>query len=484
MHLFWKPVVEPLLGLLRPGHVIEIGCDVGRTSRHLARWCRLHGARLDLVDPAPATDMQALVAKGGAEARAHLATSLVALPGLPAADLVLIDGDHNWYTVFHELRTLWRRAEEEGRPDPVLVCHDTAWPYAYRDLYYNPATIPEEHRQPFRRGGLLPGEPGIVGNGINAPFCHAEHEGGPHNGVRRAIENALAEQPRPMRVAWLPVLNGLAVIVPEARLATTPGLEAWLAALALPRPWRALVQLAEQARLAGLATLQSLADYTETRPVPGATRSALSALPHDVLRQVQAGTLAYTYRGRPMLLNPFDLANYLALLGTLKPRTVFEIGVHQGGRTRWLADTLAGLGVPAEIIGVDLTPPESFDDPCIRLLRGNARELGEVLPAALLAGRARPFLVIEDSAHDATTSAAVLAFFDPWLQAGDRIVIEDGIAAQLALGEAAGPQPRGPALAAAEFLARRSADYLLDTEICDRFGFNATFNVNGWLIRR
>ena len=39
----------------------------------------------------------------------------------------------------------------------------------------------------------------------------------------------------------------------------------------------------------------------------------------------------YTYRGVPMLKNPFDLALYLLLLRRLKPRTVIEIGSKSGG---------------------------------------------------------------------------------------------------------------------------------------------------------
>ena len=85
------------------------------------------------------------------------------------ADVVLLDGDHNWYTVDHELRQIEQSARACALPLPVVACHDVGWPYGRRDLYYDPATVPEGYRQPYRKGGLLPGviEP-QPGKGLNA----------------------------------------------------------------------------------------------------------------------------------------------------------------------------------------------------------------------------------------------------------------------------------------------------------------------------
>jgi cephalosporin hydroxylase len=41
----------------------------------------------------------------------------------------------------------------------------------------------------------------------------------------------------------------------------------------------------------------------------------------------------------------------------------------------------------------------------------------------------------------------------------------------------------GPARAVEEFLAQRGDVYAIDAASCDRFGYNATFNPNGWLMR-
>ncbi len=39
-------------------------------------------------------------------------------------DAALIDGDHNWYTVYHELRLFAEGAKRNGTALPVLVMHD------------------------------------------------------------------------------------------------------------------------------------------------------------------------------------------------------------------------------------------------------------------------------------------------------------------------------------------------------------------------
>jgi cephalosporin hydroxylase len=58
--------------------------------------------------------------------------------------------------------------------------------------------------------------------------------------------------------------------------------------------------------------------------------SARGTLRYPAKRR-SAHSSRYTYRGVPMLKNPFDLALYLLLLWRLKPRTVIEIGSKSGG---------------------------------------------------------------------------------------------------------------------------------------------------------
>ena len=75
------------------------------------------------------------------------ATSLEALPRIPLPDAVIIDGDHNYYTVSEELRLIGERAP--GAELPLLLFHDVCWPHGRRDDYFAPELIPAEHRQPL-----------------------------------------------------------------------------------------------------------------------------------------------------------------------------------------------------------------------------------------------------------------------------------------------------------------------------------------------
>ena len=61
----------------------------------------------------------------------------------------LVDGDHNWFTVYHELKMLADGARQARAPLPIIIMHDVFWPYGRRDLYYEPERVPEEFRQPY-----------------------------------------------------------------------------------------------------------------------------------------------------------------------------------------------------------------------------------------------------------------------------------------------------------------------------------------------
>jgi len=81
-------------------------------------------------------------------------TSLEKLPNLnDNFDAILIDGDHNYYTVFNELRYV----EEldllaEGG---IILLHDICDPYGRKDFFYNSDSIPSEGKQPDRKQGVL-----------------------------------------------------------------------------------------------------------------------------------------------------------------------------------------------------------------------------------------------------------------------------------------------------------------------------------------
>jgi cephalosporin hydroxylase len=193
--------------------------------------------------------------------------------------------------------------------------------------------------------------------------------------------------------------------------------------------------------------------------------------------------MSYSYKGVPTYKNPFDIALYQLLLWEQKPRTLIEIGSKWGGSALWFSDILRTYGVDYAIHSVDTSPPQGREFPGVFFHRGDGRRLGETLSTDLLERMHRPLMVIDDADHRPATTLKVLRFFDRWLLPGEYIVIEDSIVDDMYDQEFIDKLEGGPRPAIADFLAERGGDYEIDTRLCDFFGPNVTWNVNGYLRR-
>lgn len=226
MNRFWQRYIQPLIHTAQPRRLMEIGADRGWNTRNLLAYCRATGARADIIDPAPQPSLHEVLAEyGPAEYRYHPLKSVAAIPQLDTPDMALIDGDHNWATVYSELNLLHARAEQNATPPPIVLSHDVAWPYARRDMYYNPDDLEASQKHPYAYRGMLPGVPELVEHGMNGVLANALHEGGPRNGVLTAIEDYVASAGTD-RFSFhvLPFFNGLGILVPVERM--TPSLQA------------------------------------------------------------------------------------------------------------------------------------------------------------------------------------------------------------------------------------------------------------------
>ncbi|WP_326525190.1 class I SAM-dependent methyltransferase [Sphingomonas sp.] len=173
--------------------IVEVGADYGGMSDTLAAYAAANGGTLTSVDPEVQDAFLAWLADHPEVT--HVAEpSIDALAKLPAADAYIIDGDHNWYTVYNELALVRGAARAAGKPVLALL-HDVCWPCGRRDFYYAPDRIPEAYRHPHARDagasidwdGLMPGR-GLTGG---ETLAMALHEGGPMNGVLTAVEDFL-----------------------------------------------------------------------------------------------------------------------------------------------------------------------------------------------------------------------------------------------------------------------------------------------------
>ena len=191
--------------------VIEVGAERGRLTQELLKWAAPSGAKVTAIEPAPISDLIELIEEHpGLEVVEE--TSLEALEHVPIADAIVLDGDHNYYTLSNELRLI---AERAGEGIPLLMFHDVCWPLARRDQYAAPNRIPDEHRHPYAEDiRLEPGNLGTVERGL--PFeWGALEEGGPRNGVMTAIEDFMDDY-EGLRLAVIPMFFGCGLLWPEA----------------------------------------------------------------------------------------------------------------------------------------------------------------------------------------------------------------------------------------------------------------------------
>jgi cephalosporin hydroxylase len=250
MFPFWDLAIAPVFDAVRAKRVVEIGALRGETTVLMLE--RLGpDAELHVIDPVPEFDPAEHERAFPGRYHFHRDLSLNVLGGLPPVDVALVDGDHNWYTVYHELILLRDTARAAGSPLPVLILHDVGWPYGRRDLYYAPETIPEAFRQPYAQRGIRIGRKQLVprSGGLNPTMFNAVREGGPRNGVMTALEDFLAEHDEPVRTVLLPIYFGLAIVVEERRLDREPELARVLDRLESADGRAELLVLAEDTRL-------------------------------------------------------------------------------------------------------------------------------------------------------------------------------------------------------------------------------------------
>jgi hypothetical protein len=229
--------------------VLEIGAYKGELTAELLTWADGAGARVVALDPEPPDELLEL-GKRRSDLQLLLETSHEALRKIELTDAIVIDGDHNYYTLSEELKIVAKRAQ--GADTPLMMFHDVAWPHARRDTYYVPDRIPEDHRQPLAHDIFLaPWEPGVAKDG-GLPFAWAaKREGGPQNGTLTALEDFVKAH-EGMRLVTVPAFFGFGVVWHE----DAP----WAEEVArLTQPWDRdpLVGRLEANRVAQIASLHA-----------------------------------------------------------------------------------------------------------------------------------------------------------------------------------------------------------------------------------
>lgn len=191
MRFFAKTVVGPYVKASGYRRLCEVGSALGE---NIDRLLAVPDMSICCIDPSVVADLVNKYANNP-RVRVCKGLSLDALEQIDDVfDCIMLDGDHNWYTVYHELRLI--HDKRMLAKDGTLFLHDVCWPYARRDMYYDADTVPAEFRHPTQQAGMLRGKSAlVVGAGKNPEMWNAVHEGGPRNGVLTAVDDFLRETP-------------------------------------------------------------------------------------------------------------------------------------------------------------------------------------------------------------------------------------------------------------------------------------------------
>ncbi len=254
----WQQVLEPVMIAAGSKIILEIGAEYGSSTSTLLDFVAKNGGYLHSIDPAPGFDAEKFEKENSAHVTIYRDLSLNAIPSIPIFDAALIDGDHNWYTVYNELLAIERLHGHNALGQPLIFVHDTEWPYGRRDLYYDPETIPQQYRLPYSKGGILPNSSELDPvNGINTHLDNAHREGGEHNGVMAGVEDYLSETKLNFRTFHLPCYHGLTILLTEDRLATDEALAKCMEQLFSSQSLLNLLERMEKIRCTDLTLLQT-----------------------------------------------------------------------------------------------------------------------------------------------------------------------------------------------------------------------------------
>ena len=202
------PEAKHFLDAVHPSHIVEIGCESGANTVALLEYAQKGNIHLSAVDPVeidfpfPAAEEKIF--------SFFQTTSTEFLEQDFNAEVIFLDGDHNYETVFKDLLLLHKYSQKTGIK--LVFLHDVSWPWARRDLYYAPERIESPHPNDAQTT-VSPYESDTSFCLAPAGYNTAFSEGGKKNGVLTAVEDFLRENGKEWLFWHIPVVYGIGILV-------------------------------------------------------------------------------------------------------------------------------------------------------------------------------------------------------------------------------------------------------------------------------
>lgn len=187
------------------------------------------------------------------------------------------------------------------------------------------------------------------------------------------------------------------------------------------------------------------------------------------------------YRGIKCVKCPFDYVMYQMIIEEIKPDLIVEIGTAYGGSALYLADFLHNIG-KGIVHTIDIQEDWFFSNPeekrdLITHHPRIQRFLGGYQAYNLdCASSFKKIMLIEDGSHNYSDTLSVMNKFKDIVSEDSYMIIEDGSVNWLGIDHYF---DGGPLRAIEEFLPQ-NPQFQIDRKWCDFFGYNVTFNPNGY----
>jgi len=207
-------------------------------------------------------------------------------------------------------------------------------------------------------------------------------------------------------------------------------------------------------------------------------------------RVLQRGKYYFRWRGILLQKDPREMMIYQALLNSLKPRTIIELGTYLGGSAVWLADMSKALDLKCHVYTLELLEqlvnPLAKTHPGVTCITGDVTKIKTLMPHDMLSQLPHPWLIIEDC-HVNTFES--LEHFGEHMVSGDYFAVEDSsylseyyYNLRIEAGETKDWKwDDTKHKVVLKFLKKYKGKFKVDSFYTDLFGFNGTNNWDGYI---